>query len=347
VAGFFYSYLIDFIWLEVQLIKCCPESWKLQLNIVVLIPCTERKRSQPDPELMARTLVSGNPTDVATDWATRVKNATELAKPDQVYCGRAFKEARNAASLLQAPLYIVSAGLGLVEEDRNIPAYGLTVSTGKPDSISEKITDRDWLPSLWWKALGTQETIDTDISGLVSQSTPSLVLMALSESYAKLIHDDLAALDEASMQRFRIFGLGLANHLPEGLAPNIMPYDARFNGAHSPLRGTLSDFGSRAIHHYSQCFLGGIVDGANAASDRDALLLLMSGWSEPTIPRRERITDDHVIAFILENWATTGGRSGESLRFLRRSGLACEQGRFKKLFYRAKSVRDQDEVISK
>ena len=70
------------------------------------------------------------------------------------------------------------------------------------------------------------------------------------------------------------------------------------------------------------------------------LIALMAGWTPPVKPHRKRQTDGEIIAFILDAWCRTGGSSGASLRLLRNSGRACEQGRFRDLFGCAANQRD-------
>lgn len=319
-------------------IICC---WWNELNTVVLIPCTDRKRILPAEELCARNLSVGAFEDVAKDWGRRVRSANDRVTPNQLYCGRAFKEARTASNLLGAELCVISAGHGIIRQDQSIPPYGLTVAPGKRDSVQPKIADLNWSSARWWQALGEYSPASVSLSDCFRDAAADLVLIALSGNYAKLLAAELAGLDEDIAQRIRVFGAGLASHVPENIEPCLMPYDVRLNGRDSPIRGTMSDFPTRALHHYAMRLECGQIEGRSLGEDKRSIANELEAWSVPEIPVRKKMSDDDVISFIVENWEATNGRSGVSLRLLRDSGNACEQGRFKDLFKLAATDRSQ------
>ena len=290
---------------------------------------------------MARNLCKGAVAEVAELWTERVTHAAESYGYSQIYCGRAYREAAHAAKLLSAELAVISAGLGLVRHDSLIPSYSLTVAPGNQDSITKKVSCGRSNPAAWWEVLKGRSKQTIGLDELVRETKPSLVLLALSANYAKLVFDDLEKLSDDEAKGFRIFGAGITEHLPLNLAGSVMPYDARLNGPDSPSKGTMSDFGSRALHHFAKCLDRGSVRAKTTAEDRATLLNMMQKWRTPETPNRESMSDDDVVRFILENWDTTGGRSGVSLRFLRVSGYACEQGRFRDLFRSAREERER------
>lgn len=302
------------------------------MSTLVLIPCTDRKRILPSEDLLARNLPAGSVRDVATEWGRRTSLSNARSNPDELYCGRAYGEARAASDLLGAELVVISAGHGLVRQGQKIPAYGLTAATGKTDSVKSKVTTSDWSGANWWRALGENTSSRISLSDLFLEVDPELILMSLSESYANLLCDQLAFFNEKFVQRLRIFGMGLSPHLPANVVGSLMPYDGRLNGPDSPIKGTMSDFSSRALHHFAQSLEGGVVSGRAASDDRLVLEGVMDVWSMPATPVRKKMSDDEVIGFVQDNWDRTRGRSGASLRLLRDSGNACEQGRFKNLF---------------
>lgn len=310
---------------------------------MILIPCTDRKRGQPSEQLRARSLEPGSAREVADEWCKRVASANQKQPHKEVYCGRAYREAATAAKELSAELAVISAGLGVVRADRKIPSYSLTVAPGSEDTVLNKITCDGARPDAWWSALKGKHDEGTGVQDILRSEPSTLALIGLTASYAHLISDDLMDLSGAEARRVRIFGAGIAEHLPAHLAAAVMPYDARLNGPDSPIPGTMSDFASRALHHFAWCLRDGVVSAAHAEDDRQKLLRQMADWRTPNTPVRERMTDEEIVRFILEHWEETGGRSGASLRFLRDSGHACEQSRFRDLFRTARIVRDEAE----
>lgn len=311
------------------------------MRTILLIPCTDRKRRQPSEELRARSLAPGSLSEVAGEWLDRIASATSKQPHEEVYCGRAYREAAKAAKQLSAELAVISAGLGVVRADQPIPSYSLTVAPGSDDTVLNKITCDRASADAWWRALKFRHKEVAGVQDLLRRESSALILIGLSASYARLIRDDLVDLSVAETERIRIFGAGITEHLPPSLAVSVMPYDVRLNGPDSPIPGTMSDFASRALHHFAGCLRDGVLSAAQAADDRQKLLGLMRDWRTPNLPVRERMTDEEIVRFILEQWDETGGRSGVSLRLLRDTGHACEQSRFKDLFRRASHLRHE------
>ena len=302
------------------------------MTTLILIPCTDRKRIRPPERLRARTLARAPVSDLASTWTRRIASASVSLSHCDIYCGRAYQEAIKATRLQSSELIVVSAGLGLVRPNRAIPSYSLTVAPGHPDSISRRVSCGQFSPAAWWSALKASCKESGGLDELIRESSPTLVLLSLSANYARLIYDDLEKLSDHEARRVRIFGSGIDKHLPPSLIRSVMPYDARLNGPDSLVSGTMSDFGSRALHHFAKCRASGDIEGVDPENDHAALTRLMDPWGFPVVPTRERMSDEAIVQFILDNWVATRGRSGASLRLLRDSGFACEQGRFRDLF---------------
>ena len=313
-------------------------------NILIFAPCTDRKRRKPAPNLSARDLPEGDVGTLARFWAKCVSDQSDRVAARDLYCGRAFKEVMDAAESLNASLKVISAGLGIIDKDQEIPSYSATVTPKSPDSILKRILSGEASSSAWWHALLNELPDATGFRAELDASEASLVLIALTEKYAEMIHSDLEGLDAEEIARFRVFGAGIAKHLPEKLVPAVMPYDGRFDGPQSPRPGTMSDFGPRALRHYADLLRSGQVSGEDLEVDRSALERHMAGWLPRETPVRAKLSDDEVINFIHVSWEETGGRSQVTLRLLRDHGLACEQKRFRDLFHKARAQRHRQEA---
>ena len=312
-------------------------------NVAVIVPCADRKRCVPTPELTARNLPRTSVNDLARAWAMRVSVTESRVKARDLYCGRAFKEALVATENLSADLKVISAGLGVVDQEQEIPSYSVTVASGSQDSILKRVDCGKVSSADWWRALRLELPGAKGLRDEVRASGSSLVLVVLTEKYAEMLGHELEELDDDVICRLRVFGAGIAKHLPEKLAPTVMPYDERFDGPQSPSPGTMSDFGSRALRHYSDLICAGVALGEDLAADRSELERHMVGWTPRKVPVRKRLSDDHIIEFIQTSWEETGGRSQTTLRLLQDSGCACEQGRFRDLFHRARAQRQSQE----
>lgn len=304
---------------------------------LVLTSCTNRKRVPAPRALTACAVKAGALDTVAADWTERIAGADLAVAASELYCGRAFREAEAAAAIAGGRLMVVSAGLGLVAADTCVPSYSLTVVPGAGDNILERIAGR---PSAadWWQALGRRSAFGVSLVECI-KSSRGLVLMALSAQYLNMVAADLLAVSEKAQRRFRIFCLSPRSALPEGLRGYVMPYDARFDGAGSPVPGTRGDFAQRALIHFVEKILPARADGDLEAHAK-AVNRTLSALRPPETITRTKASDAEIIALIHRHWNAVEGRSGRMLRYLRDDlGVACEQSRFRDLFNVARDER--------
>lgn len=288
----------------------------------VIVPCTSRKRRPAGTRLRADDLQRGSQRQIESDWLARLKSSEPEAEAAALYMGRGFALGSAAASQARAPLFVISAGLGLLSGTRHVPGYTITVGMRGPDSIRARVEGR-FDPARWWRAVSTGP-FSCDLSdALVGKGR---VLVALSQSYAELLADTLAALPSPQRSRLRLFGANLAGVLPIQLAPQVMPYDARLD-AITP--GTRTDFAQRALSHFAS-----IAGNARDTSlDAAAVEEMLARHSAPVRMKRPRLGDEAVVLAIRRHLRSASG-IGRILRRLREDdGIACEQKRFTRLYH--------------
>lgn len=297
---------------------------------VIFAPCSRRKRVPVEPALCASRLAVGTTERLAEAWIARVRQSQTLMPANELYSGRPLVEARHAAASLDAELYIVSAGLGLIDNRRRVPAYSLTVAKGDPDSIAAKALG-EFSPGLWWRSLHhALGQTDGTIFGLLSPRN-GLAILALPGTYLDLIASELAALPSDLQARVRLVGPP-QDSVPSALSVMWMPYDARFDGVGGPNPGTRGDFAQRAARHFAEAVVRAAPQ-ADAATHAGMVARCLEPLVAPPAPRREAGTDAELIDAIRKLLPLSGGRSGKTLTLLRRqAGRACEQGRFRRLF---------------
>lgn len=300
------------------------------MNHVVIAPCSRRKRSHVDATLRASNLAPAKIDRLAEVWIARLACSPTVLPAEQLYAGRGIVEARHAANVLHAPLRIVSAGLGLVDSRRAVPAYSLTIATSDSDSIGSKALG-PFSSGLWWKVLHNALGVPRgSMSDLMSEHD-GLAIFALPGSYLELVADEIMALPSTALSRVRLIGPPREAVRPE-LVTNWMPYDSRFDGPGGPNPGTRADFAQRAARHFAERVVR-TAPGADTATHADIVQQCLRPLSPPAAPRREVGTDAELIEVIRGLLAKSGGRSGQTLMLLRRyAGRACEQGRFRRLF---------------
>jgi hypothetical protein len=306
---------------------------------LVLTSCTNRKRTAPPQALMARGIAKGNLESVAAEWSERLISAKPIATVADLYCGRAFRQAEDAAAKANAALYIISAGLGMVSAERTVPSYSLTVVPRAQDSIFSRI-DGNHSAAEWWEALSRSSPFSLCLNE-VARRHQGLILAALPATYLAMIVRDLGGLPEDIRSRLRIFNLGGSAAIPVTLRDYLMPYDDRFDGADAPLPGTRGDFAQRALWHFVKAVLP--LSPKGDSSEHAAAIDRLLGLLQPRqMPVRRTLSDGEITALIHRHWLDASGQSSRMLRYLRDTlGVSCEQGRFKNLFNAAKHERGE------
>lgn len=305
------------------------------MRVALVSSCTNRKKLSAAPELQARNLPEGAAESVAREWVKRLDAAPQRVGAKNLYAGRAFTEVLAANPFLTGGTHILSAGLGLVALDQPAPGYSLTVAGRDPDNILKKISGAERLRSSdWWQALTHALGTIRPLSRLIGESADTLFVLALPSTYVELVQEDLGHLLGEAAARTRIIGLpSLRKSLPESVRGSLISYDERLEAADSGWAGTRSDFPQRAARHFLSAILpasenGSIDEHASRVSD------FLSRLSRPTTPMRQRHTDEALKEIIRDMWVESEGRVTNGLRLLRREKkIACEQSRFKRLFW--------------
>jgi|UPI00082D2AFD hypothetical protein len=294
-----------------------------QLGAVV-IPCASRKRWTVAPGLSACELPRGDQVLVAAEWMSRLRTAATQGDAKSLYMGRGFSLGASAAAHAAVPLFVVSAGLGVVAGTRAVPSYGLTVGTRTDDAIGPRMTG-GIDSAAWWRTV-TGGPFSMQWQSVVEVG--GLVLIALSQAYAGLIAEDLSAMNPIDVRRMRFFGTGLDQVLPAALRSSIMPYDARLDALWP---GTRTDFAQRALAHFAKA----VVHSEDPADDAAAVSRALQDHRAPERIERPRAGDDVLIMAIRRHLRATSG-IGRILRRLREQDqIACEQRRFTRLYHAA------------
>ena len=287
--------------------------------------------------LRAASLPKGSPQELATAWVARLESSRGRIRADGLYCGRSFVEAKTAAQVLGANFYIVSAGIGLVRQDAQVPAYGVTVSGASEDNVIGRMNGEAGPDAIgqWWRLLCRKSPVGERLRTVVRASS-GLVLIALPSVYLSMIASDLAKLHGRSRSRLRIFTSAAPKGLPKSLSSLVMPYDERLDGPDSPMPGTRSDFAARALRHFVDHILKKHFSG-DVREHMRAVTSSLARMRKPRVAVRARHSDEEIIRLIQDHWNAANGKSSRMLRVLRDDlSVACEQSRFAGLFRKAK-----------
>lgn len=304
---------------------------------LVITTCTSRKRKPIHGTLHASALPRAPIAKLASDWVLRLASVAEVFPASEIYGGRSFQEATLAASLLDARLMVVSAGLGLISADAQVPPYACTVLVDAPDSIAPRVVG-SYSMAGWWQALGAVSPYVQSLHQVTAEND-GLICAALSDAYIEMISDELCALPEAVLARLRLFTRAPFERIAPALRPFTMPYDDRLDGPDSPVRGTRGDFAARALHHFAK-FVVSEADGRSATDHGAAVSAALADWRMAARFDRRRLDDASLLDLIRAHWDAECGSTARLLRRFRDDlGVACEQGRFAELARRVRGER--------
>jgi len=313
----------------------------LRLPPALVVGCTNRKRFAAAADLVASRLPNGPQDVVLANWRDRVRYAAASARVSDLYCGRGFQEALAAASRLGGPLWVVSAGLGLVNSYSHVPSYDLTLSPNSEQSIRRRINSGPFSEGEWWAGINAGRRGVRPLKSLIEgdATRDRYYVLALSTQYLTLVSADLQRLRDRHRRNIRIL---TRNGLPaelECLAPYCLEYGDRLDGPDSPVPGTGADFASRMARHFAEhIWLHAPYDDIDI--HRRLLDSRLQHLRRPTHPSRTRRSDSDIVQLIHKHWDRVDGRSSRMLRLLRdEKNIACEQSRFRHLFHIAATER--------
>lgn len=306
---------------------------------IVITSCTNRKRNFARKPLHVRKLKLGPFDKVAAQWLDWIQSATETVLASELYLGRSIRDAKASKEALDGHLFIVSAGLGLVSENKQIPEYSLTVSRASSENIQKRIKGDGFTHEAWWKTVNSGRKPYASLHQLIKFSRPHGVAIAMPTEYWQLVRADLQQVPEFEAQRLRLFGPKNTDVIPDHLVRCIMPYDDRLDGPDSPISGTKTDFPQRAMRHFVQYIAQNWEDVAPEVHAK-SVQKKMAKFRAPTKFNRAPKTDDQLVELIQLHWDKVEGYSTRMLRYFRDDlKIACEQKRFQGLFQVAKQQR--------
>lgn len=300
-----------------------------QIGWQIVTNCSSIKRREGTPITPALGYRSIH--ELSAAWVKKVVQGVDVQPVVDTYGGRTFTEAVAACKKIQANLYVISAGLGLVHGNDRIPNYNLTVSLGN-GSISQWLEERGKSSDEWWTHLNQKLGKPHPIFQL-SKKSEGLIL-ALPSTYLKMISSELMMMPQEMKDKLIIItSTAGQKSIHADLLTRCLPYDERLDGS-GAYRGTRNDFPQRALKHlvneidFQKKSIGEI---------KQEVLHFLSVLSKPTLPTRTKLDDEQIKNLISKNWANFQGKRELLHRYLRDVALvACEQKRFGSLWNQVK-----------
>lgn len=275
-------------------------------------------------------------------WWSTITNADgsshDALAASELYTGDHWAVSRDLPARahqqgMAARLWVLSAGYGLVAADTPLLPYAATFQPRHEDSVSRvtgiaQITEQ----RAWWKLLTSQsydgKETPRSISDLAQRSPEGVILLIASPSYLFAVEDDLLN----ALPQFSDGGLVIVSSAARGLSPEL---EKRRVASNAQLRklvhGSLLSLHARVARWLIQTEAEHRFDMHSVQS-----MVAKASSSVPLPTRYDRTpsTDEEVRRFLRARLHSVPRNSHTRLlREWRSSGRACEQGRFRSLFF--------------
>ena len=301
------------------------------MKVAIITNCSKRKKQKAPQGLMATNLKPGTLGQVSNEWAKNVNESTlsEFAAKDQ-YVGRSFKEVKKIEQVQKFDWYIISAGLGLIPSEKEIPSYDLTITNGSSNSIVQKLKCNSGISDWWKKVNEVFEQGSFPIAELIDQNKDTLFLIALTKSYFNMISVELNKIHDNSY--IRLFGYIDSNNLDPSIKRFFLPYNSSFDGPDSENIGIKNDFPRRVMRHYVEQVITQL-DEPDFEKEAKIVEEYLSIKAPPIKLNNKKFADEYIIGKIKEYNRETYPSHRKLLKHFRHElGIACEESRFKTLF---------------
>jgi len=304
----------------------------MQRRLHIVVTCTKQKGVPVPPRMCLGSINSGDLKKRFSEWCKRLDTDAETHLVADLYSGDHWVNARQLPEIasvanVDASLWVISTGLGLVNNREKVPAYSATFSTRHCDAVSRETSDF----AIWWDMLCARRrqsgSAPASLQELIAAEPCASFLVVVSEAYLTAVRTDL----ELAAGKLGVGGELLvisAGTARSGLlAKFLLPADARFQKRLGGIRRSLNIRLAKQL--LQECPDGRWRQGGVIERFGERLTRL------PPLetPTRTSSSDVDIGRFILGGLRANPPRSKTVLlRDFRASGRACEQTRFGQIF---------------
>ena len=302
----------------------------------VVLSCTARKRASESEFPRLRSVGRAPLPARVAQWAALISAAPRRYVAADLYAGEYWQAGMRLASrggmAGQTRVSVVSAGLGLVGIQDEVPMYSATLASRHPDSVLLRpdTVAHSQARRQWWHGLTRAGVLGRRpprrLADLADVNSEASVIACLGRNYLDAVATDLTELVErlGDPERVMVFASGTPMAGLEGCWVGV-PASLRLT-----LGGSLSSTSLRAAM-VVLAELG--ASTLSAAKARSVVSTLSATAGELPSFHRRRQCDDAISEWILDHLAEApNGSKTTALRRFREAGNACEQARFGRLF---------------
>jgi hypothetical protein len=311
----------------------------------IIASCTERKRLPVPKRLRLRHIRSRSIEARAATWWAQLQEYSGAKVPAlDLYAGDHWAIVRDLPrvaerSNLVARVWVASAGYGLFPACAAVQAYSATFSPDSLDSVFLPGALNRTQASAWWQAInsesGPDPTAPRSVATLAAGSPKASIVVVASANYIAAMKDDLVATRKRLESPGRLIVVSGRSSLSGGdLAEHWIPSEAVLLASVGGARGSLHARVARKILEEAPKW------ELDARTLRERYARLISRAPDLERHNREPMTDSAVGRYITRAIAQDQSvPHTRLLRQLRASGRACEQKRFRRLYFQVMEER--------
>jgi len=334
----------------------------------IIANCANRKRVPPETELKSISHTAAV-EERATAWWKKLNAASAPNSQDgnlfqeddgrikvkNLYVGSYWATIRNLPQIAEvsgfdSSLWVISAGYGLISSDDQINSYSATFTPGNENSItnSEKeVTYRNKILRQWWNKISgfslPNNSSPRKISQLLRENSNDKFLIVASADYLSAIEEDLLEGVSRLDSLDNILIITSKSFSNDKLQNNIVPADARLQCNSNCEGNCQTHLVPRGVRGTISAALAATIikkakeTGFNAQTIKQFVEKRIKESPNLISFDRTRLNDDEVRKFInKESKALPSASCSFLLRKMRNEGLACEQKRFKSIYWATK-----------
>ena len=232
--------------------------------------------------------------------------------------------------------FIISAGLGLINGTDKIPSYQMTIGKDGTHSLFN-FNLQDIKLDIWWNKVTTRLKTNPTCLNKEFQNY-DYVIASITAPYLLMVYKDLLKLKEKLLL---ITGnKALAKSL--GFEKNILPYNEALDGKDSYIRGIKRDFAHRAHQDFLSRLIKKLDYYAKYKNIENSKIIFeiikeikgdMDSWEKPILPKNKKFNDEFIVDTIKKTFKNFPGYKNLLQHFRKNLGIACEEKRFRKLYF--------------
>lgn len=304
--------------------------------MLIIASCSSTKRINPSSGLNEDAQQAIDLRGFASNWVASVRTAKNTYFPADVYAGIGFTAIQSAASCLDADIQFVSAGMSVVESNKKIPGYNLTISDTGPTPFSK--VDISGTSADWWDALNQAYGHDAPLYNSI-KNHDGYVYVALPSSYLVMVKAELIKAVTEFSEKVRIITSN-KNNINASLVDAAIRYDQRLNKMKNGPSGANFSFTQRALLNFARLIKSNKAESLSVAEQQFLVDESFKDISDIGFVKRAKVSEDQLLAHVQDALGKQFIPRSKLLANLRHvDGIACEQGRFYKVYEQAIKLR--------